>query len=108
MIKTIFIKIIKIYQKTLSPDHGPLSSRFPSGFCRFHPSCSQYAVEVIEKYGSLKGLLLGFYRINRCNPWSKGGVDGSDNISFNRYLAAFLVLILYIVTVFILVLIFMK
>ena len=43
--------------------------------CRFYPSCSEYAVEAIGKKGAAKGLLLSFFRIIRCNPFSKGGYD---------------------------------
>jgi hypothetical protein len=71
----ILIKIIKIYQKTLSPDEGWFKARYPVGFCRFTPHCSQYCVEAIEKYGALKGIAMGVWRVVRCNPWSKGGED---------------------------------
>lgn len=67
--------LIRIYQKTFSPDHGLLKRRFPNGYCRFHPTCSEYTYQAIEKYGFLKGGFKGFYRILRCNPWSKGGED---------------------------------
>jgi putative membrane protein insertion efficiency factor len=43
--------------------------------CRFYPTCSDYAMEAVVKYGAGKGLLLGLYRILRCNPWNKGGID---------------------------------
>ncbi|MFY9263049.1 MAG: membrane protein insertion efficiency factor YidD [Arcanobacterium sp.] len=43
--------------------------------CRYQPTCSQYAVEAINVHGVIKGTLLGVWRILRCNPWSKGGVD---------------------------------
>ncbi len=67
--------LIRIYQKTLSPDHGPLSAKFPHGFCRFQPTCSEYNYQAIKKYGIIKGGALGFWRIVRCNPFSKGGND---------------------------------
>jgi uncharacterized protein len=73
--KKIFIFIIKIYQKTLSLDQGLLSKIFPVKVCIFTPTCSQYTIEAIEKYGVLKGIYLGFLRILRCNPFSKGGCD---------------------------------
>lgn len=66
---------IKLYQKTLSFDHGPLKHYYPHGFCRFHPTCSQYGVESIQKYGIIKGGLKTIWRIIRCNPWNKGGND---------------------------------
>lgn len=69
------INLIKFYQKTLSPDHGPLKSRHPQGFCRFYPTCSDYAIQAIEKYGIIKGGLKASWRILRCNPFNKGGND---------------------------------
>lgn len=75
----IVLKIIKIYQKTLSPNHGPLFVGTAMQ-CRFFPSCSQYAYEAIERYGLQKGLMAGFFRILKCNPLSKGGFDPVDAI----------------------------
>lgn len=43
--------------------------------CRFHPTCSEYAIEAIDKYGALKGGFMAFKRILRCNPFNKGGYD---------------------------------
>jgi len=71
----IAIKLIKFYQKTLSFDHGPLKKIYPQGFCRFNPSCSQYGIEAIEKYGIIKGGFKAAWRVIRCNPWNKGGND---------------------------------
>lgn len=73
--KFICLKLIKLYQKTLSLDHGPMAHRYPGGFCRFKPTCSQYTYEAIDKYGCFKGSFLGAWRILRCNPWSRGGND---------------------------------
>lgn len=73
--RRLVVRLIKIYQKTLSFDHGPLKAAYPHGFCRFYPSCSQYGVEAIEKYGIIKGGLMTSWRILRCNPWNKGGND---------------------------------
>jgi len=67
--------LIKIYQKTLSPDHGFFKRRFPNGYCRFYPTCSEYGYEIIKKKGLIKGIPKTLWRIMRCNPWSKGGVD---------------------------------
>lgn len=65
---TKFLKVlIRGYQVALSPFWGAQ--------CRFHPTCSCYAMEAIEKHGALKGVGLSIYRIMRCNPWSKGGID---------------------------------
>ncbi len=67
LFKFLFINIIKIYQRFISPF-------FPSS-CKFSPSCSKYGIEAINKYGSVKGVFLTIKRILRCNPWSKGGYD---------------------------------
>ena len=67
--------LILFYQKTFSLDHGFLKNLFPFGFCRFKPSCSEYAYASIEKYGVIIGLIKSVWRILRCNPWSKGGHD---------------------------------
>ncbi|MBU1018935.1 membrane protein insertion efficiency factor YidD [Patescibacteria group bacterium] len=69
------VTIISLYQSTLSPDHGPLKNIFRGGFCRYTPSCSQYSKMSIERYGVIKGSLKSIWRILRCNPWSKGGLD---------------------------------
>ena len=69
------IKCLKLYQKTLSPDHSKLGKLFPYRGCRFYPSCSMYAIENLEKKGFLKGILPAFWRVLRCNPWTEGGVD---------------------------------
>lgn len=73
--RQILIKIIKIYQKTFSFDHGALKIFFPLGYCKYKPTCSEYAISAIEKYGAIKGGAKAFWRILRCNPWSKGGYD---------------------------------
>lgn len=67
LIKKIIICIVKLYRKYISPLKKPC--------CRFTPTCSQYAIEAIEKYGVLKGLYLSIKRILRCNPFCKGGYD---------------------------------
>jgi uncharacterized protein len=67
--------LIRLYQKTISPDHGPLKIFFPYGYCKFHPSCSEYGYQVIKKRGVLLGVPLTVWRILRCNPWSQGGED---------------------------------
>jgi len=74
---TTFIPLflIRLYQKTISFDHGWFKDVFPIGFCRFHPTCSQYGYEAIEKYGLIKGGLMTTWRILRCNPFSPGGND---------------------------------
>ena len=66
--KNVFIKLVKISQKYISP----LKVRT---HCIYTPTCSQYAVEALEKYGAARGLWLAFKRILRCNPFAKGGFD---------------------------------
>lgn len=72
--KLFFLKLIKIYQKTLSPDHGIFSSVTSYG-CKFHPTCSEYSYQAIAKYGIIKGGFMGFKRLLRCHPFCRGGYD---------------------------------
>ncbi len=61
------VGLIRFYRYALSP---MLGSR-----CRFHPSCSEYAIEALQRHGILHGLWLAVRRVLRCNPWSHGGFD---------------------------------
>jgi len=65
--KKLLIALIRFYQKYLSP--------LKRTKCPYYPCCSQYGLEAIEKHGVIKGLILAFWRILRCNPFSKGGYD---------------------------------
>ena len=67
MLKTVLIKLITLYQLTLSMLIGQQ--------CRFHPTCSQYTREAIEAHGVIKGCKLGLRRISHCHPWHEGGYD---------------------------------
>lgn len=71
----VAVKILKVYQKTLSFDHGIFKFLYPNGFCRFHPTCSEYAIQAIEKYGFFRGGAKAFWRVLRCNPFNSGGHD---------------------------------
>ena len=62
-----FIGLIKVYQLVISPLTGPS--------CRYTPTCSQYGIEALQKYGLIKGLWLTVKRIARCNPWGGHGHD---------------------------------
>jgi hypothetical protein len=67
MMKRLLTGLIRAYQYALSPLLGRS--------CRYYPTCSEYAVEAVEKYGAIKGGWLGVKRIGRCHPWHPGGYD---------------------------------
>jgi len=72
----MIILLIKFYQNFLSLDTGIVGKLYThQPTCRFHPRCSEYTIQSIEKYGTTKGVLLGVKRIGRCHPWNKGGID---------------------------------
>ena len=64
MMKKLFLKCIRFYQKHISPLSPPR--------CRYHPTCSDYSYQAINKYGALKGGWLAFKRFCRCHPFAKG------------------------------------
>jgi len=66
-VKTVLVGLIRFYQRFISPLTGPS--------CRFHPTCSNYALEAIQKYGAVKGSWLAAKRIGRCHPFHPGGYD---------------------------------
>ena len=65
--KRILISLIKFYRCRISPLTPPK--------CKYIPTCSQYALDAIEKYGAIRGGIMAVFRILRCNPFSKGGFD---------------------------------
>lgn len=67
MMARILIWIVKAYQLVLSPFFGQQ--------CRFYPTCSQYALEAIQKHGALRGTYYTVHRLARCHPWCAGGHD---------------------------------
>lgn len=65
--KIIAIGLIRFYQLFISPLFPP--------HCRFYPTCSQYALEAVKKYGAMRGGMMAIKRISKCHPFHKGGYD---------------------------------
>ncbi|MCY2942170.1 MAG: membrane protein insertion efficiency factor YidD [Planctomycetota bacterium] len=63
----ILVGLVRCYQLILRP--------ILPAVCKFHPSCSEYFIEAVNKYGPFSGALKGFGRVCRCNPWNRGGYD---------------------------------
>jgi uncharacterized protein len=66
-VRPVALLLLRAYQRGISPVLGPR--------CKYHPTCSEYAVQAIRSYGTLRGSVLAVWRLARCNPWSHGGVD---------------------------------
>ena len=69
--KKLLIFVLKMYKKIVSPFLEALFGKA----CRFTPSCSQYTIEALEKYGTIRGLTLGIKRFSKCHPWGGSGFD---------------------------------
>jgi hypothetical protein len=67
LLSALLVGMIRAYQVTISPLTGPT--------CRYHPTCSAYALRAVREHGPLKGAALAGWRLLRCNPWSPGGID---------------------------------
>lgn len=67
LIANLIVFVIRFYQRFISPLLGPR--------CRFYPSCSQYALQAVQKYGAIRGSYLAVWRLLRCNPFNPGGYD---------------------------------
>ena len=65
------VALVWAYRLMLRPFLGP-------GSCKYHPSCSQYALDALQRYGLVRGTILAAWRLARCNPWSRGGFDPVD------------------------------
>ncbi|MBM7598442.1 putative membrane protein insertion efficiency factor [Virgibacillus halotolerans] len=65
--KYLFIGLIKFYRKAISPFKPPT--------CRFYPTCSEYGLEAVRRFGAIKGGYLAIKRISKCHPLHKGGID---------------------------------
>ena len=68
--RNVLIKLIKFYKRHISPILSNMEIH-----CKYYPTCSEYTIEAIQKYGVIHGVLLGVKRILKCNPFSKGGYD---------------------------------
>jgi putative membrane protein insertion efficiency factor len=67
VIRAAFLFPLRVYRRFISPALPPR--------CKYHPTCSAYAVQAVERFGILRGSVLAVWRILRCNPWSHGGYD---------------------------------
>lgn len=68
--RRLLVAVLRLYQRWISPAFGPR--------CRYYPSCSEYAVQAVERFGVIRGLVLAGWRLLRCNPLSHGGFDPID------------------------------
>jgi putative membrane protein insertion efficiency factor len=75
-LRVLAVAPVRLYQRAISP---ALPQR-----CKYYPSCSEYAVQAIRRFGILRGLVLAAWRLLRCNPWSHGGVDFPENQTLFR------------------------
>lgn len=71
------IGLVQLYRLLVSP-------LLPEGTCKYHPSCSQYAIDALREHGFLRGTALAGWRLLRCNPWSAGGVDRAEDQTLFR------------------------
>lgn len=76
--KSVLVFLIRFYQKAISPYKKPC--------CKYYPTCSNYAVEAIERFGGFYGFFLALFRVLRCNPFSRGGYDPvPDRLAFRGF-----------------------
>ena len=74
--RLVVVGLIRFYQRVLSLDTGWIGKLYPhQPTCRFYPRCSEYTIQAVQKYGVIKGLILGSKRLSRCHPGNPGGVD---------------------------------
>jgi uncharacterized protein len=76
-VRAVLIAPIRFYQRAVSPLMGR--------HCKYHPTCSAYAVEAVRTFGILRGSVLAAWRLLRCNPWSHGGVDHVEQQTLFRH-----------------------
>ena len=79
--RNVCVVILRGYRAVISPLYGDV--------CRYYPSCSAYALGAIQQHGVIKGIALGSWRIARCHPWAKGGVDYVPELSVPRQTTRF-------------------
>ena len=75
--RNLCVLMLRAYRSVISPLYGDV--------CRYYPSCSTYTLEAIHRHGVIKGTGLGVWRIARCHPWAKGGVDDVPERRTSRY-----------------------
>jgi uncharacterized protein len=78
-LRAVAVAPVRLYQRAVSP---ALPRR-----CRYYPSCSEYAVQAVRRFGVFRGLVLAVWRLLRCNPWSHGGVDFPEDQKLFRHRA---------------------
>jgi uncharacterized protein len=66
-VRRLGVALVRVWRVTAGP--------FTRGRCKYHPTCTQYAIDAFEEFGLLRGAALAGWRLLRCNPWSHGGVD---------------------------------
>jgi len=73
--KSLALELLRIYKRWISPVFPPS--------CRYVPTCSEYAMEAVERYGAVRGLMMAAWRVLRCHPLAKGGLDPVKNVAEN-------------------------
>ena len=82
--KYLVMSLIDIYQVALSPDHSWLKARYPYGYCRHYPSCSEYGKQAVGRFGLILGGWLLIKRLLRCHPWAESKIDLIPNLPAGR------------------------
>ena len=73
--KSLALRLLRLYKRWISPAFPPS--------CRYMPTCSEYAMEAVERYGALRGGMMAAWRVLRCHPLAKGGYDPAVDIKDN-------------------------